>query len=80
MKPPFWITSLGALVALAISAAGFFSESGAQADAQRRTDQSERRVENELDRLRDAQRNNRHEISDNLRREIDLACRCCTKQ
>jgi hypothetical protein len=77
VKPPGWITSLGALVALATSAAGFFRESGTQAEAQRRSDEADKRVNVQLDRMWDAQRANRAEVTTSLRREIDLACACC---
>jgi len=79
MRAPSWVTSLGALVALVTSAAGFLRENGAQAEAQRRTDAADRRVEQQLDRVWDAQRANRAEITTSLRREIDLACACCQR-
>lgn len=66
MKPPSWITSAGALVALAASAAGFLVQEGAQREAQRRTDHQLERVERAIDKSQTG-----------LQREIDLACACC---
>lgn len=66
MKPPSWITSAGALVALATSAAGFLIQEGVQREAQRRTDQQLDRVEREIEKSHAG-----------LQREVDLACACC---
>lgn len=77
MSPPSWITSLGALVALATAAYGLVREGGVQAEGLRRTDEGTRRVEQRLDLLRDAQRMERLDAVASLRREIDFACACC---
>lgn len=68
---PSWVTSLGALVALVVAALSYASVDGAQREAQRRTDDA-------LRQLHQAQDDQRKELKDDLRHEVQVACHCTT--